>query len=167
MRSIPHWHKESVLITSSRMVVVSALVACAGVVVSFAVVPLIARTAAIVDSVGFLTWFAAIASPELASLLWSFAVVGLLGAGIAVFLACLVVLRVAGTSRVLTLVVFIAGFFIGLNVLVFYDHDQTDLISSVLLNRPWWGYGVELSVVFSVAAAALVHSWLASRRGVR
>lgn len=151
----------------NRKFLTLALIAIAGVAVAFAVVPLLGRTMAIASPDGYEDFFRSIGSVELANLVWSFAVVGLLGAGIAVFLACLVALRVSPTARLATIATFVAGFFVGGHVLVPVYYGQAAHITAVLFGRGWWGYGIELSVLFSAAAAAFVHARLSRRRSGR
>ena len=151
----------------NRKLITFVLIALAGAALAFAVVPLLGRTMAIASPAGYDDLFRSIGSIELANLVWNFAVVGLLGAGIAVFLACLVTLRVAPTSRFATIATFVAGFFLGGHVLVPAYYGQTEHITAMLFGRGWWGYGIELSVLCSAAAAAFVHSRLSSRRSGR
>ncbi|NJN05507.1 MAG: hypothetical protein HC814_02675 [Rhodobacteraceae bacterium] len=148
----------------NRKVITFVLIAFAGVALAFAVVPLLGRTTAIASPASYNDVFRAIGSIELANLVWNFAVVGLLGAGIAVFLACLLALWVARTSRFATIATFVAGFFVGGHVLTPIYFGQAEYITAVLFGRSWWGYGIELSVLCSAAAAALVHLRLSRRR---
>jgi hypothetical protein len=151
----------------NRKLTTSALIVISGIALAFAVVPLLGRTMAIASPAGYYEPFRAIGSMELASFVWDFAVVGMLGAGIAVFLACLVALHVAPTSRFFTLATFVAGFLVGGHILVPLLYGQAEQIPTITLGRAWWAYGIDLSVLFSAAAAALVHSWRSRRRSGR
>ena len=151
----------------NRKFLTFALIAIAGAALAFAVVPILGRTMAIASPSGYDDLFRSIGSVALANLAWNFAVVGLLGAGIAVFLACLVALRVSPNARFATVATFVAGFFVGGHVLIPIYYGQAEQITAALFGRGWWGYGIELSVLFSAAAAAFVHARLSRRRSAR
>ncbi len=151
----------------NRNLLTLILVGIAGAALAFAVAPLLGRTMAIASPAGYSDWFRSVDSVEAANLVWSFAVVGLLGAGIAVFLASLVAFQLATTSRAATLVTFVTGFFVGGHVLVPIYYGQDGHITSAFFQRGWWAYGLELSVVCSAVAAAFAHPRLSRRRGGR
>ena len=139
-------------------------VALAGFALSFAVVPLVGWSSAIAYPVGWSDWFRSFASVHLWVFLWDFAVVGSLGAGIAIFLAVIGILFVARTKHVATVPIFLVVFFVCIHVLQPIFQGQAHLVMPIVFGRNWSGYGIELSIVFWAAVAALTHKALSHRR---
>lgn len=137
------------------------LVVLAGALLALAVVPLIGWWSAVAVPVGYFDAFRSLGSLELGHLLWSFAVVGLLGAGIVVFGVSLAALELARASRVVVLATLLAGFYLGAHALMpALQPAGGPALPGMLALRPWWGYGIELAVLTSVLAAG----WLYGRR---
>ena len=139
-------------------------VALAGAALSFAVIPLVGWSSAIAMPIAYIDWFRSAGSVGLGSFVWEFFVVGLLGAGIAVSLATVVTLFAARSHRAATVCLFLLGFFVGVHLLHHLYFGQTEFIGASLFGRGWLGYGIELSVIFGAAMAALIHKAL-SRKG--
>ena len=148
----------------NRKIVTFASLTLAGLLLAFAVVPLVGRAAAIAWPAAYAAWVGASDVPELWLLLWSIAVDGLLGFGVAFALVGLVALKFSGTSRGMTLSVLALGFLAGAYLLVPAYFGQFTLVTSSLVGRSWWGYGFEIALVLSTVAAAFLHSQVMRRR---
>jgi len=157
----------SVLMNMTRKIMTLTCVAFAGALLAFATIPSVGWAAAIATPAGFLEWFRAAGTLELAVLLWSFAVDGLLGIGLAFLVVALVALRFSDNSRVTTLVFLLFGFLLGSYFLVPHYFGDSSFIATALLGRRWWGYGVELALVVSALAAAFLHSQISRYRALR
>lgn len=141
-------------------------VAIAGALLALAASPLVGWWSAVAVPAGFFEAFRALGSLELGHLAWSFAVVGLLGAGIVVFGGSLAALGLARTSRAAVIVTLLAGFYLGAHALLPTLLEGGGWASgSMLAIRPWWGYGIELAVLASAVAAALLHRRRLGRGG--
>jgi hypothetical protein len=148
----------------NRKIVTLASFTLAGVLLAFAVVPLVGRAAAIAWPPAYAEWVRASDFPELWLLLWSVAVDGLIGFGIAFAVVGLIALKFSVSSRWATLSVLALGFLSGVYFLVPAYFGQLTLVTSALAGRSWWGYGFEIAMVLSVVATALLHSQLMRRR---
>jgi len=150
----------------TRKIMTLTCVALAGALLAFATIPSVGWAAAIATPAGFLESFRAAGAPELALLLWSFAVDGLLGIGLAFLVVALVALRFTDNSSVTTLVFLLCGFLMGSYFLVPHYFGGSSF-TTTLLGRRWWGYGVELALVVSALAAAFLHSQISRHRARR
>ncbi len=142
----------------NRKIVTLASFTLAGVLLAFAVAPLVGRAAAIAWPTAYAEWARASDFPELWLLLWSIAVDGLLGFGIAFAVVGLIALKFSMSSRWMTLSMLALGFLAGVYPLVPAYFGQLTLVTSSLVGRSWWGYGFEIALVLSVVATALLHS---------
>lgn len=150
--------------TTQRKTLTLAFIALAGSLLAFATLPLTGRAAAIAWPAAFAGWVRASGAPELGLLLWSVAVVGLLGVGIAFGLVGLAVLKFSASSRALTLALLLIGFLAGRHVPVPASFGHYEFFSSAVLERAWWDYGMEIALVLSAAAAAHLHSHFGRRQ---
>lgn len=134
---------------------VLALVAVAGVLLAAAVVPLIGWWSAMTVPAGYFDAFRALGSLALGHLVWSYTVVGLLGAGLVVLLGSLATLALARAPRAAVIAMLLVGFYLGAHALLPALQGQPGL--ALLAARPWWGYGIELAVLTSALAAGWLH----------
>lgn len=135
-----------------------ALVALAGALLAAAAAPLIGWWSAVAVPAGYFEAFRTLGSIELGHLAWSYAAVGLPGAGIVVFAGSLAALTLATAPRAPVIVALLTGYLLGAHALVPALHGLPG--PELLASRPWWAWGIELAVLTSALAAG----WLYGRR---
>lgn len=128
-----------------------ALCLALGAVLAVAVTWLLAATMAIAAPAGFFAWFKSHGALDLGLAIWTLLVAYLPAMGIPAFMVLSAVFRF-GRATVASAVSFVAGVLL----VMYLAYPLAEGWSfSLAFQRPWWGYGLELSL-FAGAAAALL-----------
>lgn len=135
----------------------NALYLAIGTAVAFVAIFILGYTSAIAAPTELLDWFKSKNAPELGSFLWDFTVVFGLAIGLPVFLALLISFRFFAKPRLGFVLSFLVGALLITYIVVPLAYD-TPL--SMALSRPWWGYGLELSLISSAVFALLITRWI-------
>ena len=117
-----------------------------------AVIDLLAFTMAISAPAGFFDWFKANGALDVGLAAWHLLVAYSPGAGLPAFVALSAAFLVVRPT-VASAVFFVAGLLLGLHVAypLAYGHSP-----SMAFQRPWWAYGLELSLATAAAIAVFV-----------
>lgn len=110
-------------------------------------------SAAIAAPSAYFSWFKAYGGLQLGRLLWDLVVVGGLGLGLPAFVAALAAFRL-GAARLSDWLLFtLAALLFSLVLLPWLQDGVRFGKALVSMDRPWWAYGVELSLLLATLAA--------------
>ncbi|KQP15172.1 hypothetical protein [Pseudorhodoferax sp. Leaf267] len=101
----------------------------------------------------YLGWFKSIGSQHVGRMLWDLMVVGALGLGVPAFVAALAAFKLGG-ARFLDGALFALAALLSSLILLPWLHNGIRIGRSLdAMARPWWTYGVELSLMLATLAA--------------
>lgn len=110
-------------------------------------------SAAIAAPSAYLAWFKAYGGLQLGRMLWDLVVVGGLGLGLPAFVAALAAFRL-GAARVTDWLLFTLAALLFILFFLPWLQEGTRFGKALAsVARPWWGYGVELSLLLATLTA--------------
>lgn len=124
----------------------------AGVFLGVAAIYSLGFTAAIASPAGLFDWFKSKDALDFGLALWHLIVVCGLGVGFPAFLVLFSAFRTFAKPAVSSAIFFVFGVLITVHVLYPLAYGYS---FSIAVTRPWWGYGLELSLVVAAGASLL------------